>query len=105
MNLSRLKKSELTKLCSESNLSKIGTKKTLRNKLVKTGEHWDVPHLKIKKVKTPKYPRPPKQVSSTRLVSFTAWLDALQVVDPTDETLRDMFDAGLSPYEARARLG
>jgi hypothetical protein len=62
MNLYTLKKVELIRLCTESNLDMHGTKRILRKRLEDTGDHWTLKYINVTqtkpelKVEMPPYP-------------------------------------------------
>jgi hypothetical protein len=107
MNLSRLKKSRLVELCIKSDLCVKGTIDELKQRLLQTGEHWDLSYVKTKCIIVQDAYSNVKQVSDVNLIPFDIWIRFVQKYSEqevvVDETLREFFDMGLH-YKSVARI-
>ena len=106
MNLSRLKKSRLVELCVKSDLCVKGTIDELKQRLLQTGEHWDLAYVKTKCIIVKDLYSNTEQVSDANLIPFEIWIHLVQKYTEqqviVDETLREFFDRGLH-YKTVAR--
>lgn len=111
MNLLRLKKSRLVEICAKEGVTPKGTIAVLKEKLLKTGKHWELKYIKInpKKLKYEAH-TVPRQVSKVTFVSFDQWMVNLECwmgidrYDNLEVPFRDYFDQGFSEEEAMRDL-
>lgn len=106
MNLLKLKKVQLVELCKEDGIPIKGTIPVLKEKLLKTGKHWNLKYVKIKTKKERDLGVVAKQVSKLKFVSFDRWMCDVEYMvgksryDLPDVPFRDYFDNGLTEGDA-----
>jgi len=112
MNLLRLKKSQLVELCHKDDITPKGTIAVLKEKLLKTGKHWNLSFIKTKTKDDSNHPYSNvKQVSRIKLKSFSVWLNNIEYAiessaeDYPDIPFRELFDTGYTEEQCLKATG